>query len=358
MGAAIGPPGEAMEELDSPYHRCAGRADRADGSANFGPFLYLALLLTIVLGFDLVIEFLRYAGGLAWKPIGKESSDELLLYFSSDGGESFYNEDDPRVATRASEDEIHSRRAEVCTTSSSCGADGSRCFYGGGDSCSDCCSGVHGTSKQSLQEEVKGSLSDHTCTCMPSFPRLFQEYMNPGATCCVNDGAECKSDYWDPGSCNFVGDGCCSGFYWAGGCCSGTIAVDKDFKLSYNTMVGKPSRMYCGTCLSSGIRCGYENQWASDTGCVKKSHGLGSDWARWEFPAYYIGEQPIGRGMYDKCCSGVKMTTEIGKESSDELLLYFSSDGGESFYNEHDPPVATRASEDEIHSRRAEYCIA
>ncbi|EJK71197.1 hypothetical protein THAOC_07388, partial [Thalassiosira oceanica] len=22
MGAAIGPPGEAMEELDSPYHRC------------------------------------------------------------------------------------------------------------------------------------------------------------------------------------------------------------------------------------------------------------------------------------------------------------------------------------------------
>ncbi|EJK75935.1 hypothetical protein THAOC_02328 [Thalassiosira oceanica] len=29
MGAVIGPPGEAMEELDSPYHRCAGRADRA-----------------------------------------------------------------------------------------------------------------------------------------------------------------------------------------------------------------------------------------------------------------------------------------------------------------------------------------
>ncbi|EJK68865.1 hypothetical protein THAOC_09922, partial [Thalassiosira oceanica] len=29
MGAVIGPPGEAMEELDSPNHRCAGRADRA-----------------------------------------------------------------------------------------------------------------------------------------------------------------------------------------------------------------------------------------------------------------------------------------------------------------------------------------
>ncbi|EJK43866.1 hypothetical protein THAOC_37648 [Thalassiosira oceanica] len=28
MGAFIGPPGEAMEELDSPYRRCAGRADR------------------------------------------------------------------------------------------------------------------------------------------------------------------------------------------------------------------------------------------------------------------------------------------------------------------------------------------
>ncbi|EJK64557.1 hypothetical protein THAOC_14700 [Thalassiosira oceanica] len=28
MGAIIGPPGEAMEELDSPYRRCAGRADR------------------------------------------------------------------------------------------------------------------------------------------------------------------------------------------------------------------------------------------------------------------------------------------------------------------------------------------
>ncbi|EJK45883.1 hypothetical protein THAOC_35480, partial [Thalassiosira oceanica] len=29
MGAVIGATGEAMEELDSPYHRCAGRADRA-----------------------------------------------------------------------------------------------------------------------------------------------------------------------------------------------------------------------------------------------------------------------------------------------------------------------------------------
>ncbi|EJK49059.1 hypothetical protein THAOC_32099, partial [Thalassiosira oceanica] len=29
MGAVIGAPGEAMEELDSPYRRCTGRADRA-----------------------------------------------------------------------------------------------------------------------------------------------------------------------------------------------------------------------------------------------------------------------------------------------------------------------------------------
>ena len=26
MGAVIGPPGEVVEELDAPYHRCAGRA--------------------------------------------------------------------------------------------------------------------------------------------------------------------------------------------------------------------------------------------------------------------------------------------------------------------------------------------
>ncbi|EJK57975.1 hypothetical protein THAOC_21937 [Thalassiosira oceanica] len=31
MGAVIGPPGEAMEELYSPYHRCAGQANRAVG---------------------------------------------------------------------------------------------------------------------------------------------------------------------------------------------------------------------------------------------------------------------------------------------------------------------------------------
>ena len=33
MGAVIGPPGEAMEELDSPYRRCAGRADRGPKGA-------------------------------------------------------------------------------------------------------------------------------------------------------------------------------------------------------------------------------------------------------------------------------------------------------------------------------------
>ncbi|EJK75684.1 hypothetical protein THAOC_02586, partial [Thalassiosira oceanica] len=108
MGAIIGPPGEAMEKLDSPYLRCAGRADRgrkgavvalqmrrvtyAQGrsrrkssirrltildfqpasplgdspfrnytakSANFGPFLYLALLLTTISYFEGVGEVLR-----------------------------------------------------------------------------------------------------------------------------------------------------------------------------------------------------------------------------------------------------------------------------------------------------------
>jgi len=31
MGAVIGPPGEAAEELYDPYHRCAGRAGQAGG---------------------------------------------------------------------------------------------------------------------------------------------------------------------------------------------------------------------------------------------------------------------------------------------------------------------------------------
>ncbi|EJK46948.1 hypothetical protein THAOC_34362 [Thalassiosira oceanica] len=97
MGAAIGPPGEAMEELDSPYHCCVGhRADRdrrglgpsdtspsdagPDGAVGFslGPWairhseiaarlqpilalssLYLALSLTIILGF--VMAWMRSA---------------------------------------------------------------------------------------------------------------------------------------------------------------------------------------------------------------------------------------------------------------------------------------------------------
>ncbi|EJK45587.1 hypothetical protein THAOC_35792, partial [Thalassiosira oceanica] len=81
MGAVIGPPGEAMEELDSPYRHCAGRADRArqgavvaiqyrqenepKGETNFGPFLYLALLLTTISYFEGVGEVLRYARDLA-----------------------------------------------------------------------------------------------------------------------------------------------------------------------------------------------------------------------------------------------------------------------------------------------------
>ncbi|EJK76541.1 hypothetical protein THAOC_01688, partial [Thalassiosira oceanica] len=37
MGAIIGPPGEAMKELDSPYRRCAGRADRDRQGRGRGP---------------------------------------------------------------------------------------------------------------------------------------------------------------------------------------------------------------------------------------------------------------------------------------------------------------------------------
>ena len=54
------------------------------------------------------------------------ASGELKLYFSNDGGVTFYNVMDPHIATRvASEDEIHARCAEVCaganaSTSSSC----------------------------------------------------------------------------------------------------------------------------------------------------------------------------------------------------------------------------------------------
>ncbi|EJK72290.1 hypothetical protein THAOC_06189, partial [Thalassiosira oceanica] len=66
--------------------------------------------------------------------IGKEASGELKLYFSNDGGVSFYNKEEPRIATWvASEDEIHSRRAEVCvSTSSSCFNDGEVCTVGNG----------------------------------------------------------------------------------------------------------------------------------------------------------------------------------------------------------------------------------
>ncbi|EJK68210.1 hypothetical protein THAOC_10630 [Thalassiosira oceanica] len=39
MGAVIGPPGEAIEELDSPYCRCAGRADRGRRGAQSQPII-------------------------------------------------------------------------------------------------------------------------------------------------------------------------------------------------------------------------------------------------------------------------------------------------------------------------------
>jgi len=178
--------------------------------------------------------------------IGKESPDELLLYFSSDGGKSFYNEDDPRVATRASEDEIHSRRAEVCTT-----------------------------------------ISVHTS---PS---------------CLKDGEVCTD------TVTYIFDTDC--FIWIElergrerkYCCSGKFV---------SNFLGHRTARYCGTCIPSGKRCGYERQESltsfggQDTGCVRNSQ-------EWEFPAWHIrGEPtpfgkthpdiPIGRGKYDKCCSG------------------------------------------------------
>ncbi|EJK71727.1 hypothetical protein THAOC_06806, partial [Thalassiosira oceanica] len=61
MGAVIGPPGEAMEELDSPYRRCAGRADRDRQ----------ALLLTTISYFEGVGEVLQDARGLAWRDNGR-----------------------------------------------------------------------------------------------------------------------------------------------------------------------------------------------------------------------------------------------------------------------------------------------
>ena len=115
--AVIGPPGEAVEELYDPYHRCAGRAGPsqrgavfaplkhqdyyAQGgsseltilheknllsfrincpllpwatpscrycgatSANFGPFRYLVFFSSYCTRFDLVIEVLRYERYLA-----------------------------------------------------------------------------------------------------------------------------------------------------------------------------------------------------------------------------------------------------------------------------------------------------
>ncbi|EJK46555.1 hypothetical protein THAOC_34771 [Thalassiosira oceanica] len=131
--------------------------------------------------------------------ISKEPSDELLLYFSSDGGESFYNEDDPRVATRASEDEIHSRRAEVCITSSSCMNDGEQCKGPWGDCCSeeklcnpgclfckprDCCS--------DCCSKPFGSFGDRYCNCIPSGIRCgYENGELPNQTydhilCCFN----------------------------------------------------------------------------------------------------------------------------------------------------------------------------
>lgn len=64
--------------------------------------------------------------------------------------------------------------------------------------------------------------------------------------------------------------------------------------------------------------------------------------------------------VLDQNCTpkyALKMTTEIGGKASGELKLYFSNDGGVTFYNEMDPHIAIRvASEDEIHARCADVC--
>ncbi|EJK50899.1 hypothetical protein THAOC_29988 [Thalassiosira oceanica] len=130
--------------------------------------------------------------------IGKESSDELLLYFSSDGGESFYNEDDPRVATRASEDEIHSRRAEVCIASSSCGADAEPCNYSiesvsclpfgsGSGCCSNCCS----------RKSERAILRYGFCTCIPSGQRCGYENEASLTEKGLDSGCVKLSQEWD-----------------------------------------------------------------------------------------------------------------------------------------------------------------
>ncbi|EJK69299.1 hypothetical protein THAOC_09455, partial [Thalassiosira oceanica] len=65
MGAVIGPPGEAMEKLDSPYHRCCAvvpaEPTKTDRPILALSCLYLALLLTTISYFEGVGEVLQYA---------------------------------------------------------------------------------------------------------------------------------------------------------------------------------------------------------------------------------------------------------------------------------------------------------
>ncbi|EJK69403.1 hypothetical protein THAOC_09346, partial [Thalassiosira oceanica] len=62
LGAVIGPPEEAMEELDSPYHRCAGRADRARQGAVFVALSALTLFVPAALSASADGSHLRGGG--------------------------------------------------------------------------------------------------------------------------------------------------------------------------------------------------------------------------------------------------------------------------------------------------------
>ncbi|EJK69963.1 hypothetical protein THAOC_08726, partial [Thalassiosira oceanica] len=166
--------------------------------------------------------------------IGKESSDELLLYFSNDGGESFYNEDDPRVATRASDDEIHSRRAEVCIASSNslklCIQYGEVCnaaiSCGGNDCCrNSCCSGYNDYVSAANKISDNRGTYDSYCTCIPSGIRCGYEkeasiFASGVDTGCVQHSQEWVFPVVHLGATP-IGEGkydkCCSGMRWKEG---------------------------------------------------------------------------------------------------------------------------------------------
>ncbi|EJK75869.1 hypothetical protein THAOC_02395 [Thalassiosira oceanica] len=87
MNAVIGAPGEAMEELDSPYRRCAGRADRARQGAvvalqirraTYAQGRISRVALDLLMNFFLC-DFLRPASGV-------RGNDGVCLYPACSAG--------------------------------------------------------------------------------------------------------------------------------------------------------------------------------------------------------------------------------------------------------------------------------